>query len=810
MKFTINWLKEHLDTKASNEEIIESLTMIGLEVEEVEDKAELLKDFTIAKVIEAKKHPNADKLQVLKVDMGKGEPVNVVCGAPNAKAGMMGVFAKVGTYIPGADFTLKKGNIRGEESNGMMCSERELLLSDNHEGIIELPNDAPVGAKYIDYAKIDDVVIDVAITPNRGDCASVYGIARDLSATGIGNLKDAPIKQISPTAGKTPIAIELRFYDDKQPACPLFAGRMIKNVKNRTSPKWLQDRLIAIGLRPINALADITNYITYDRGRPLHVYDGDKLQGTLHVRMGKAGEKLAALDNKTYEIDEDCCVIADNSGAIGLGGIIGGVSTSCDENTQNVLVESAWFDPKNIAKTGRKLGINSDARYRFERYVDPSSTLPGIELATKMITEICGGEVCEIFVAGEKLPNEKIIDFPLSEIERLTGLKVPLAEIKVILTRLGFWLSGTGDIVKIAVPSWRPDVSMKADIVEEIMRIIGVDKIPVKALPSIEGVAKKMLTDSQNKRRLARRALAARGMKEAITYSFISEQDAKNFGGGSKNLRLSNAIASDMSDMRPSLLPGLLRAAQRNINRGFLSDALFEVGQIFIDDSEEGQKNYAGAIRYGNATIEGAKRHWRNKVRKVDFYDIKADLAALFDVLGQDMENAQIVAQGADWAHPGRCARVQLGPKNILAHFGEIHPALLEKMGLKEPIVALEVNLDAFIKPRKKATKAKPPIKLYDLMPLSRDFAFVVDKQVAGAEIVKAAKRAKMVGGSIISNVTIFDIFEGESLGENKKSVAIEVIIQPRDKSLTDEEIEEISNSIIENVKKITGAVLRA
>ncbi|MCF6343858.1 MAG: phenylalanine--tRNA ligase subunit beta [Devosiaceae bacterium] len=808
MKFTINWLKTHLSTDASNAEIIDTLTMIGLEVEEVIDQAKILENFTIAKVIEAKKHPNADKLQVLLVDDGKGgEPIKVVCGAPNAKTGMMGVFASTGTYIPGADFTLKKGNIRGEESNGMMCSEKELLLSDDHDGIIELPADTPLGVKYVDYMKIDDVMIDVAITPNRGDCASVFGIARDLSATGLGNLKDEPIKAIPASAGETTTSIELRFDDEKEPACPLFAGRLIKNIQNVSSPNWLQQRLRDIGLRPINALVDITNFITYDRGRPLHVFDADKISGTLHARMGKQGEKLEALDNKSYEIDEIMCVIADDSGAIGLGGIMGGTSTSSDENTTNVLLECAWFDPINIAKTGRKTGINSDARYRFERYVDPSSTRDGIELATKLILEICGGEACEIKIAGEKLPSEKIISFPLAEIERLTGLKISYAEIKVILTRLGFWLSGSGEIVKIAVPTWRPDIEQKADIVEEVMRMVGVDKIPVEPLPSLDGVAKKMLTSSQNNRRLARRALATRGLKEAITYSFISQESAKLFGGGDKSLRLANAIANDMSDMRPSLLPSLLRAASRNINRGFADGAIFEVGQIFLDDSEMGQKNYASAIRYGSAKINGAGRHWQSKVEKLDVYDIKADLAAMFDVLGQDIEKAQIIAEPAIWAHPGRSARVQLGPKNILGHFGEIHPSILAKFDLEGPIVAFEANLDALPKPRKKATKSKPPIVLSDLMALKRDFAFVLDKDIEGANIIKAAKNANK---AMISQVNIFDVFEGGSLDKDKKSIAIEVIIQPKDKTLTDEEIEIISAAIIKAVEKATGAILRS
>ncbi len=807
MKFTIDWLKDHLDTDATNEEIIKTLTMIGLEVEGVEDQAEILKDFTIAKVIEAKKHPNADKLKLLLVETGKGDPIQVVCGAPNAKAGMKGVFAASGTYIPGTDFILKKTNIRGEESNGMMCSEKELLLSDNHEGIIELPDNAPVGANYAKYAKLDGVVIDVAITPNRGDCASVYGIARDLSATGIGNLKDEPIRAIEPIAGETTIGVELRFDNEENPPCPLFAARLIKNVKNGPSPAWLQTRLRAIGLRPINALVDITNFITYDRGRPLHVYDADKIKGTLHVRRGKGGENFIALDNKSYNVNENCCVIADDSGVIGLGGIIGGVSTSSEEDTVNVLLESAWFDPKNIAQTGRDLAIISDARYRFERYVDPKSVKDGIELATKLIIDICGGQACNTKIVGEKQAREIIIDFPIAEVERLTGLKVTLAEIKPILTRLGFWVSGSGDNVKISPPSWRPDIEIKADIVEEIIRIIGLDKVPVKPLPAKGGVSKKILTTSQNRRRLARRALAARGMKEAVTYSFIASDMAQKFGGGSEQLRLINAIASDMSDMRPSLLPGLLKAAKENAFRGYPNIAMFEVGQIFLSDGADGQFNYASAIRTNEAVISGEKRNWRKKTRKVDIYDIKADLAALLDALGFDIEKAQIIAEPAIWAHPARAGRVQLGVKNILAWFGEIHPALMEELEIEGRAVAFELNIDALPKARAKQTKAKPPLKLPDLMPLSRDFAFVLDSKIEANKIIRAAK---MADKSLIREVNIFDVYQGKNIAEGKKSIAIEVIIQPKDKTLTEAEIEKLSSKIINSVAKATGAVLRS
>lgn len=804
MKFTLDWLKDHLETTASTDEIVETLTMIGLEVEEVVDEAKALDAFVVAHVISAQKHPNADKLQVCMVDFGAGDPVKVVCGAPNAHAGMKAVFAAPGTYVPGLDVTLTKGVIRGEESNGMLCSERELLLSDSHEGIIELPADAPVGAKYADYAKLGGVVIDVAITPNRGDCTGVYGIARDLAAAGLGKVKDPAIMPVKGT-GETP-AIELRFDNAEKPACRMFAGRLVTGVKNGPSPDWLQKRLRAIGLRPINALVDITNYITFDRGRPLHVYDADKVKGTVHARMGQKGESFEALDNKTYEVDDTMCVIADDSGVLGIGGVIGGTSTSSENDTTNVLIECAWFDPDSIAQTGRKTGIVSDARYRFERIVDPAFVRPGMELATKMVLEICGGTAADMFVAGHVEPAEPIIEFPLSEVTRLTGLKVSVAEIKAILTKLGFWMSGAGDVVKVAVPSWRPDVTMKADIVEEIMRIVGVDQVPIDPLPRLSGVAPKMLTTIQNRRRLARRALAARGLNEAVTWSFISEAEAKRFGGGSADLKLANPIASELTDMRPSLLPGLLSAVGRNANRGFADNAIFEVGQIFLTDQPEGQRTYATALRSGTAGLQGAGRHWQGDAQAVTVFDAKADMAAVLDILGQDMSKAQIVAEPASWSHPGRGGRVQLGPKLILGWFGELHPALLKELDLEGPITAFEIDMDALPEPRKAKSKTRPPLGLSGLMPLSRDFAFVVDQSVAAADLIRAAQNADK---KRITGVNLFDVYEGTHVGEGKKSVAIAVHIQPQDKTLTDEEIDAISASIVGAVEKATGGALR-
>jgi len=806
MKLTIDWLKDHLTTNATADEIVETLNTIGAEVDSVEDQGKALSAFTIAHVVSAEKHPNADKLKVCMVDTGNGDPVKVVCGAPNARAGMKGVFAAPGTYIPGTDFELQKGVIRGEESNGMLCSERELLLSEDHTGIVDLPEDAPVGMKYAEYANLNGVVVDIEITPNRGDLTSIHGIARDLAAAGLGELRDGTVAPVPATAGPTTIPIELRFEKDEPKVCRMFAGRLVRNVKNGPSPEWLQKRLIAIGLRPINVLADITNYISYDRGRPLHVYDADKVSGTLHARMGREGESFDGLDDKNHVVDETMCVIADDNGVLGLGGIVGGEESSCTAETTNVLIECAWFEPYSIAATGRKTGIVSDARYRFERHADPEFVRPGIELATRMVLDLCGGEACEVEVAGEVHAEERIVDFPVSETGRLTGLDVPPAEVKAVLTRLGFWVTGSGDTLKVAVPSWRPDVTMKADLVEEVMRIVGVDRVPVEPLPRLTGVAEKMLTPIQNRRRIARRALAARGLDEAVTWSFITREAAEKFGGGAPSLRLANPISSDLTDMRPSLLPGLLAAAERNANRGFADNALFEVGQIFLSDEPEGQRTHAAAVRTGTAIYSGAGRHWANGPERLDVFDAKSDLAALLDALGASIDNVQLVREPADWAHPGRAGRIQLGPKNILGWFGELHPTLVDAYDLGGPVVAMVLDLDALPQPKKKATRTKPPLQMSDLMPVSRDFAFIVATDVSAEAILKAARAADK---SLIADVGVFDVYEGEHVGEGRKSVAIEVTLQPRDRTLTDEEIDRVGEAVVAGVRKATGGELR-
>src|SRR5579862_2320439 len=638
MKFTLAWLKEHLETDRPLGDIADKLTMIGLEVERIEDKGEQLKPFVIARVAEAKQHPNADRLRVCMVDTGAGAPVRVVCGAPNARAGMKGVFVPPGAYIPGKDLTLQVGTIRGVESRGMLVSEFELKISDDHEGIIDLPDDAPVGKSYAHYAGLDDPVIEINLTPNRPDCAGVHGIARDLAAADMGKFKDAAIK---PIKGEFPCPVAVKI--EAPELCPAFALRLVRGVKNGPSPAWLQKRLTAIGLRPINALVDITNFITYDRGRPLHVFDAAKVHGNLTVRRAKNGEKLLALDGKTYTLDDSVCVIADQDGVESLAGVMGGETTGCSETTTDVLIESALWNEINIAQTGRKLGINSDARYRFERGVDPHFMVPGLEMATKLVMEICGGTPSENLVVGNAFGDDRVIDFPLTEVKRLAGIDVAFPEVKRILTHLGFMVAGNGPAVKIAVPSWRSDVHGKADIVEEVVRIVGVDAVPMTPFERGDAPRKPILKPIQLRTRRAKRALAARGMVEVVTWSFISKPHAELFGGGKAELALANPIAADLSDMRPSLLPGLIAAAQANSDRGFSDVALFEVGQVFKGDKPEDQLTASAGVRHGFAASAGLGRNWQGSAT-ANALDAKADAFAVLAAAGAPVSALQVVA----------------------------------------------------------------------------------------------------------------------------------------------------------------------
>jgi phenylalanyl-tRNA synthetase beta chain len=805
MKLTFGWLKEHLETARSLEEIADKLTMIGLEVERIEDKAKLFAPFVIARVIEAKPHPNADRLRVCMVDSGDGKPIQVVCGAPNARTGMKGVFAPVGAFIPGKNITLGVGKIRDVESHGMLVSEFELQISDDHEGIIELPDDAPVGAAYAKYAGLDDPMIEINLTPNRGDATGVHGIARDLAAAGIGKLKDPAIK---PVKAEFPCPVKVTLDFGATPSlCPAFALRLVRGVKNGPSPDWLARRLTAIGLRPINALVDITNLITYDRGRPLHVFDAAKVRGNLVVRRARIGESVLALDGKTYALDETMCVIADDDGVESLAGIMGGKKTGCSETTTDVLIESALWVPMNIGQTGRKLGINSDARYRFERGVDPAFMVPGLELATRLVTQLCAGTASDIVVAGSAAVAERVIDFPVAETEHLSGLAVPLPEARRVLDHLGFKLAGQGARVKVTAPSWRGDVQDKADIVEEIIRIAGIDR--VLPVPFDRGASprKPMLTPIQLRSRKARRALAARNLVEAVTWSFVSKKQAELFGGGKPELALANPIAAELSDMRPSLIAGLAAAAQRNADRGFPDTALFEVGQIFRGDRPEDQFTAAAGVRRALAKPSGIGRHWRKRDGAVDAFDAKADALAVLAAAGAPASALQTVPGGPSWFHPGRSGTIQIGPQNVLGHFGELHPRALEALGVEGPLVAFEVILECIPAPRTRGSRAKPVLELSPFQPVQRDFAFVVDRAVKAADIVRATQSADR---KLITGVTVFDIYEGQGIAPDKKSIAIAVTLQPRERTMTDAEIEALAGKIVAEVGKRTGGVLRA
>jgi len=801
MKFTLSWLKDHLDTDEPVEKLADKLTMIGLEVESIEDKAKALAAFTIARVISAEQHPNADRLRVCMVDPGNGAAaVQVVCGAPNARAGLVSVFSPPGTYIHGKDITLGVGTIRGIESRGMLCSAAELQISEDNDGIMELPPDAPIGAAYAQWAVLGDPVFEINLTPNRPDCTGVHGIARDLSAADMGKFKDPAIRAIK---GVFPCPVKVAVEDET--LCPGFALRLVRGVRNGPSPEWLQRRLGAIGLRPINALVDITNFMTYDRGRPLHVFDAAKVRGNLVVRRARDGETLLALDGRSYALDTSICVIADDLGVESLAGIMGGEASGCSEATTDVLIESALWNEINIAHTGRKLGINSDARYRFERGVDPAFMVPGLEMATRLVMEICGGVPSDNVVVGKSFGDDRVIDFPLSEVKRLAGIDVPFPEMRRILTHLGFMVAGNGPLVKIAVPSWRSDVHGKADIVEEIVRIFGVDRVPMTPFERGDIPRKPILKPIQLSTRRAKRGLAARGMTEAVTWSFISKPHAELFGGGSADLALANPIAADLSEMRPSLLPGLIAAAQANSDRGFSDIALFEVGQVFRGDREQDQLTAASGVRHGYSSSQGTGRHWSGSAI-AGALDAKADAFAALSACGAPMQALQIVPGGTPWLHPGRSGTIQIGPQNVLGYFGELHPRTLEALGAEGPMVAFEIVLDRIPEAKQKPTRAKPALDLSPFQPVSRDFAFVVDRAVRAGDIVRAAQGAER---KLITAVMVFDLYEGKGIDEAKKSVAITVTIQPREKTMTDQEIEAVGAKIVAEVSKKTGGVLR-
>jgi phenylalanyl-tRNA synthetase beta chain len=796
MKFTLSWLKTHLDTTASVAEVAEAMTMAGLEVEHVDDPAAKLAAFSVAKIIEAVQHPNADRLRVCQVETRDGRK-EIVCGAPNARAGLTTIYAPIGTYIPGSGVTLEPRPVRGVVSNGMLCSAAELQTAEESDGILELPDALAVGASAAQALGLE-AVIDFEVTPNRPDWLGVAGIARDLAAAGLGTLRDL---SVAPVAGAFPCPIEIRL--DGSDACPAFAGRLIRGVRNGRSPAWLQARLASIGLRSINALVDVTNFLSYDRARPLHVYDAAKLTGGfVEARLGRTGETIAALDGRTYAATPEICVIADASGAIGLGGVMGGESTGCSDETTDVFIESAWFDPIRTAQTGRTTGITSDAQYRFARGVDPGFVLPGIELATRLILEICDGEASEVRLAGELPAPPAPIVFDPAYVQRLAGLDLPRERTLEILTNLGFSSEIKDDQFIIQPPTWRRDVAGKADLVEEVARIAGYDALPATPLPPLPRPTGGILSPRQARIRTARRALAAMGYAEAVTWSFTARAVAERFGGGQAELVLDNPIAAELDCMRPSILPTLIEAAGRNAKRGFPDAALFEIGPVFAGDEPRDQRTAITAI-----LAPHPPRDWQ-AAHAEPLFALKADLIALLDEIGAPTGSLQVTQGSASpWWHPGRSARLQLGPKAVLAEFGALHPAVLKALDVEASIYGFEIWLEQIPEPKRKAVKTRPALALSPFMPLTRDFAFLVAEAVAAGDLVRAVQGADK---ALIAAARVFDVYQGAGVPAGAKSLAVEVTIQPRDHTLAEAEIEALSAKIVAAAAKAVGAQLRA
>ena len=801
MKFTLSWLKDHLDTDADVADVAEAMTMAGLEVEDVHDPIAALAPFTVARIVAAEQHPNADRLRVCQVDTIDGRK-EIVCGAPNARAGLTTIYAPIGAFVPGLGVTLVEKPVRGVVSNGMLCSASELEQSDESDGILELASDLTVGAPAAEAFGAEPV-IDFEVTPNRPDWLGVAGIARDLAAAGLGRLKTP---SITPIPGRFPSPITVRIEAPEM--CPVFAGRLIRGVRNRPSPDWLQRRLRAIGLRSINRLVDVTNLVAYDRCRPLHVYDAASLVGDEIVARGGQVSKdtgqhehLIALDGKTYTVDPAMCVIADAGGErpIGLGGVMGGESTGCSDQTVDVFVESAWFDPLVTAQTGRTLAISSDAQYRFARGVDPAFVVPGLELATRLILDLCGGEPSDIVVAGLAPADPAAFAFDPARVASLTGLSLDHDRIDEILTRLGFGVERRTPWT-VTPPSWRRDVEGPADLVEEVARIEGYGALPSTPLPELGAPSRGVLNPRQARVRLARRALAAIGYAEAVTWSFTKQSTAALFGGGDDALRVENPIAADLDCMRPSALPNLIQAAARNAARGHADAALFEIGPIYLDDSPTGQRTaIAGLIAPRSA------RHW-GAAPEDALFGLKGDLLALLETLGAPVASLQLVqGQNRDWWHPGRSARLQLGPKNVMVEFGALHPRVLKALDADAPMLAFEIVLDAVPEPRGARSKTRGPARLANLMPLTRDFAFVIEDGKAVGDLVRAVAGADK---ALIAGVSVFDVYRGAGVPEGMKSVALEVTIQPVEATLTEGEIEGLSAKVVAAGAKV-GATLR-
>ncbi len=795
MKFTLSWLKEHLQTDATIDAIVERMTMIGLEVESVENAGEKLAPFTVARIISAAKHPNADKLQVCQVETALGL-LEIVCGAPNARAGLVTAFAPIGTYIPGSGITLEARPVRGVVSNGMLCSGAELELDTDADGIFELDPDLKVGTPLAAALGLNDPVVDIEVTPNRPDWLGVAGIARDLAAAGVGKLTT---RAVLPVPGRYPSPQKIATEDAH--ACPMFAGRFIRGVKNGPSPAWLQQRLRAIGQKPISALVDITNLITHDRARPLHVYDAAKLHGVVRARLGREGESFKALNGNAYDVTPAMCVIADDERVLGLGGVIGGEYSGVSEATTDTLVECAYFDPTLTHQTGRALGLVTDAQYRFARGVDSGFVVPGLELATRLIIDLCGGEPSEIMVAGDLPAPPKPVSFDPDRVRQLAGIDVKPTRVRAVLKDLGFETSAEGQGSKriiVEPPTWRRDVEGPADLVEEVARIEGYDKLPVLEPPRAAGFRPPPASVGESRMRIAKRATASLGYLEAVTWSFCSRAQAKAFGGGEDEMLVANPIASDLDCMRPSALPLLLVAAQQNANRGFDDARLFEAGPIYRSTADAGQERTITAVWRARPA-----RHWR-AAHQPDIFDAKRDVLTVLEALAAPVASLQTSSDVPAHWRPGRTGALKLGPK-VIAYFGEIHPRALKAIDVEAPALAFEIFVDALPPPRAKG-RSKPPLEKLDLMPLTRDFAFIVDDGVAAADVVRAAFGADK---ALIADVSLFDVYRGERMAAGKKSLAVEVTLQPREKTLTDADIEAVSGRIVSAVMKATGGTLR-
>ncbi|MEM1150531.1 MAG: phenylalanine--tRNA ligase subunit beta [Pseudomonadota bacterium] len=796
MKFTLSWLEDYLATKLDLEGILEVMLKAGLEVEAINNPADDLAAFSVAKVTAAEPHPNADKLRVCSVETVDGEK-QIVCGAPNARAGMTAIYAPLGTYIPGIDLTLDKKprSIRGVESHGMLCSSKELNAGEDHDGIADLDEKWKLGTPAAEALGVDDPMIDFEVTPNRPDWLGVGGIARDLAAAGAGRFVPREFKA---PAAKFKCEQEVRI--ESVDACPVFAGALIRGVKNGASPEWMQKRLMAVGITPKNLLVDVTNYISLDRARPLHAYDAAKLQGPIVARLGLSGERLNALDGKTYDLTEEMCVIADNSGAIGLGGVMGGVSTAVDDETTDVFIESAWFDPLRTARTGRATGIISDARYRFERGVDPASCLDGLHYAIELITAAGGGKVSDTRLAGTPPVQAGKVTFKLDDVERLTGLKVKPKDMRKTLSELGFDIEDAGDAFYVVPPSWRFDVEQSADLVEEIARTEGYGALPTLSLPEPESGRGAVTTALQERVRTARRTLAARGFLETVTWSFMPREQSELFGGGAPSLAVANPVASELNQMRPSVLGNLATSLQRAKDRGERGTALFEAGPVYLGDGPKDQRTVITAL-----VRPSSQRHWQG-AEAYDAFAARADLIAVLGAIGQPESRFQVAAPRDDHWHPGQAASLKMGPKVTVAQFGALHPRVLKALDVEGPLFGFELNLNALPQMKARGAKTRAKLDLADQSPVRRDLAFSVAEDVPAAELIRAAQGADK---ALVSEVLVFDIYAGKGIADGEKSVAIEVTLQPRGETLKDQDIDAVMDKIVEKVAKATGAALR-